>query len=306
MQRRSTAFLKYDTTAEPKRRNPVRVSIPNEVTRQWMLDIPREEVVCLDLETTGLYPHETDEVLQVSICDGTGLMLLDSYVRPEKRKRWPNAERIHGITPAMVKDSPTLKELGDLIYSILDGCTLLIGYNIRNFDLEFLKAGGVKLPNDMKVYDLIYDCSVLYGTWNDHYRNYSYISLEKAAWHFTIGYKPHDSFQDVSATTTLFYGMLDSNEMKEAIERRAEKRPAQAKSTVTLPKSTTTTKTAPTKAPTTVKKPVERKRQTLREWVENPQQPDMEGTVRVLAAFGMWLLIAAAVSIALLIIIAII
>ena len=299
MQRRNTAFLKYDTTAEPKRRNPVRVSIPNEVTRQWMLDIPKEEVVCLDLETTGLYPHETDEVLQISICDGTGLLLLDSYIRPEKRKRWPNAEGIHGITPAMVKDSPTLKELGDLIYSILDGCTLLIGYNIRNFDLEFLKAGGVKLPNDMKVYDLINDCSVLYGTWNDHYRNYSYISLEKAAWHFTIGYKPHDSFQDVSATTTLFYGMLDSNEMKEAIERRAEKRPAQAKPTVTLPKSTTTAKTAPTKAPTTVKKPVERKRQTLREWVENPQQPDEDARraamkvanvcVAIVAAF--WLVI---------------
>ncbi len=306
MQRRNTAFLKYDPTAEPKRRNPVRVSIPNEVTRQWMLDIPKEEVVCLDLETTGLYPHETDEVLQISICDGTGLLLLDSYIRPEKRKRWPNAEGIHGITPAMVKDSPTLKELGDLIYSILDDCTLLIGYNIRNFDLEFLKAGGVKLPSDMKVYDLIYDCSVLYGTWNDRYRNYSYISLEKAAWHFTIGYKPHDSFQDVSATTTLFYGMLDSNEMKEAIERRAEKRPAQAKPTVTLPKSTTTTKTAPTKAPTTMKKPVERKRQTLREWVENLQQPDMEETARVLAAFAMWLLVAAAVSIALLIIVAII
>jgi DNA polymerase III epsilon subunit-like protein len=299
MERRNTAFLKYDPTAEPKRRNPVRVSIPNEVTRQWMLDIPKEEVVCLDLETTGLYPHETDEVLQVSICDGTGLMLLDSYVRPEKRKRWPNAERIHGITPAMVKDSPTLKELGDLIYSILDGCTLLIGYNIRNFDLEFLKAGGVKLPNDMKVYDLIYDCSVLYGTWNDHYRNYSYISLEKVTRRFAIVYEPHDSYQDVLATIRVFYEMLDSHLMRKAIEER-KGTAAKPTTTVSIPKQAATA----TKRPTVVDKPATKKRQTLRELVENPQQPDMEETARVLVALAKWLLIVAAVSVALLIIIA--
>ena len=299
MQRRNTAFLKYDPTAEPKRKNPVRVSIPNEVTRQWMLDIPKEEVVCLDLETTGLYPHETDEVLQISICDGTGLLLLDSYIRPEKRKRWPNAEGIHGITPAMVKDSPTLQELGDLIYSILDGCTLLIGYNIRNFDLEFLKAGGVKLPNDMKVYDLIYDCSVLYGTWNDHYRNYSYISLEKVTRRFAIVYEPHDSYQDVLATIRVFYEMLDSHLMRKAIEER-KGTAAKPTTTVSIPKPAATA----TKRPTVVDKPSTKKRQTLREWVENPQQPDMEETARVLVAFAKWLLIVAAVSVALLIIIA--
>jgi DNA polymerase III epsilon subunit-like protein len=286
MQRRNTAFLKYDPTAESKRKNPVRVSIPNEVTRQWMLDIPREEVVCLDLETTGLYPRETDEVLQVSICDGTGLMLLDSYVRPEKRKRWPNAERIHGITPAMVKDSPTLKELGDLIYSILDGCTLLIGYNIRNFDLEFLKVGGVSLPNDMKVYDLINDCSVLYGTWNDRYRNYSYISLEKVTRRFAIVYEPHDSYQDVLATIRVFYEMLDSHLMRKAIEER-KGTAAKPTTTVSIPKPAPTV----TKRPTVVDKPVTKKRQTLREWVESPPKADVGESMQALLVILKWTLV---------------
>lgn len=286
MERRSTAFLKYDPFTECKRKNPVKVSIPNDATRRWMLDIPREEVVCLDLETTGLYPRETDEVLQISICDGNGSTLLNSYVRPEKRRRWPNAQRIHGISWQTVKDAPTLKELGGKIKEILGGCTLLIGYNIRTFDLEFLKAGHVWPPNDMKVYDLIYDCSVIHGTWSDKYRNYTYVSLAKVAQWYGVKYEAHDALEDAVATTTVFYAMLDSHLMRKAIEER-KGTAAKPTTTVSIPKPAPTV----TKRTTVVDKPATKKRQTLREWVENPPKADVGKNMQALLIILKWTMV---------------
>jgi DNA polymerase-3 subunit epsilon len=291
--------LTYYSCGDLGRRNPVALKVKSEDMRQWLLNVPKDKVLSLDLETTGLNPRDNDEILQISICDGNGSTLLNSYVRPEKRRRWPNAERIHGITWQMVKDSPTLKEMGGQIKEILGGCTLLIGYNIRTFDLEFLKAGHVWPPSGMKVYDLIYDCSVIHGTWSDKYHNYTYISLAKVAQWYGVKYEAHDALEDAVATTMVFYGMLDSYLMKKAIEER-KGTAAKPTTTVSVPKPAPTV----TKRPTVVDKPATKKRQTLREWVENPQQPDMEETARVLVAFAKWLLIAAAVSVALLIIIA--
>ena len=210
-----------------KQRNPVALAVKSEEMRKWLIGIPKTEVVCLDVETTGLYPRENDEILQISMCDGNGEMLLDSYVHPAHRKRWPNAEAIHGISPAMVKDAPTLLDLADEIRRILDGCTLLIGYNVRSFDLEFLRMGGIELPRRMNVYDLINDCSVLYSTWNRNYGNYTYISLENMANRFHITYDAHSSAEDVVATTKLFYRLLNSAKMKNAV-KSASSMPAPA------------------------------------------------------------------------------
>ena len=50
---------------------------------------------------------------------------------------------------------------------------MLIGYNIRGCDLEFLKASDVVVPHATRVYDVMLDCSVLYGEWSGHYHNKS-------------------------------------------------------------------------------------------------------------------------------------
>jgi DNA polymerase-3 subunit epsilon len=76
----------------------------------------REKVLFFDLELTGFYDH--DEILSVTIVDATGKLIMDTLVRPVKKKKWKNTEKIHGITPDMVTDAPTLEELTPQIRNI--------------------------------------------------------------------------------------------------------------------------------------------------------------------------------------------
>lgn len=75
------------------------------------------KTVYLDLETTGL--ESTDEALSIALVGDDGETLLYSLIKPQKRKRWPKAEAIHGITPQKVKDAPTLDDLKPQIADIL-------------------------------------------------------------------------------------------------------------------------------------------------------------------------------------------
>ena len=223
--------LGYYSRIVARTTNPTELSIRNNAARRWLLDIPREEVVCLDVETTGLDPHGNDEILQVALCDGNCKMLLDSFVHPKRRRKWSDAQAIHGISPAMVANAPTISELSAPIGRIIAECTLLIGYNVRTFDLEFLKEAGIELPPFFYVYDLMHDCSVLYGRWNNHYGNYTFISLEKMAAHFHIDYDAHDSGEDAIATTKLFYKLLNSQKMRNTIKRLEEQGSAKVSET---------------------------------------------------------------------------
>ena len=69
------------------------------------------ETIYLDLETTGLSPPD-DEILEIAVVDDAGAVLLHSLVRPAHTTAWPDAEAIHGLTPADVQDAPVLEALG--------------------------------------------------------------------------------------------------------------------------------------------------------------------------------------------------
>ncbi len=88
----------------------------------------RERVLFFDLELTGVYNH--DEILSVSITDGTGRIIMDTLVRPVHKKKWKQTEKIHGITPDMVQDAPTLEELTPRIKEIFAGADILVAYGI--------------------------------------------------------------------------------------------------------------------------------------------------------------------------------
>ena len=96
----------------------------------------RERVLFFDLELTGVYHH--DEILSVSITDGTGRIIMDTLVRPVHKKKWKQTEKIHGITPDMVTESPTLEELTPRIREIFDNADVLIAYGIST-DYSLIK-----------------------------------------------------------------------------------------------------------------------------------------------------------------------
>ncbi len=88
----------------------------------------RERVLFFDLELTGVYNH--DEILSVSIVDGTGKIIMDTLVKPVRKKKWKQTEKIHGITPDMVTDAPLLSELTPHLRELFDNADILIAYGI--------------------------------------------------------------------------------------------------------------------------------------------------------------------------------
>jgi len=87
-----------------------------------------KRVLFFDLELTGFYDH--DEILSITIIDGNADMVMDTLVKPIHTKKWKRTEKIHGITPDMVTDAPTLEELTPAIKEIFEGCDNLIAYGV--------------------------------------------------------------------------------------------------------------------------------------------------------------------------------
>ena len=88
----------------------------------------RERVLFFDLELTGVYTH--DEILSISIVDGTGRVIMDPLIKPAHKKKWKQTEKIHGITPAMVEDAPSLNDVTPTLKALFADADVLIAYGI--------------------------------------------------------------------------------------------------------------------------------------------------------------------------------
>ncbi len=96
----------------------------------------RSRVLFFDLELTGFYDH--DEIISISIYNAHGEQIMDTLVRPTHTKRWKRTEKIHGITPEMVKDSQTLEELTPRIKEIFENADNIIAYGVST-DFSHIK-----------------------------------------------------------------------------------------------------------------------------------------------------------------------
>ena len=90
----------------------------------------------LDTETTGF--HDDDEILSISIINAQGKTLLDTFVKPEHKRSWPEAEKVNGLTTAFIfiSDFPTQSEIAETVREIVRG-QVLVSYNF-DFDSAFL------------------------------------------------------------------------------------------------------------------------------------------------------------------------
>ena len=165
------------------------------------LEANPELVRVIDTETTGLSPEE-DRLLQLSILDGNGEVLFDSYIHPYGVSSWPKAQSINGISPAMVRDSPSMPELRPKVEDVLEDAVLIIGYN-PYFDISFLKAAGVEMPR-ADVCDVMEDYAPIAGEWaeraNGGQGGWKWQKLVNCAGHYGYRFHAHDSLEDTKAT----------------------------------------------------------------------------------------------------------
>ena len=185
--------------------------------------VPKDKILCFDVETTGL-SREEDEILQLSIVDGTGKTVFNEYIKPTRHESWDGAEAIHGISPSDVADKPTIEEYRDTLNDIFKDVQLLVGYNNIYFDNAFLKEIGIQIPEDAKMYDVMLKFAPIYGEWNEMRQDYKWQKLAKCAEYYGFhgDGQFHDSLEDVRATLYCFNSMISEGQVKEK-EVTAEK-----------------------------------------------------------------------------------
>lgn len=165
------------------------------------------QIIVFDTETTGIGAGN-NEILQLSIIDGLGNVLFDDIIKPERRKRWNKAQEIHGISPDDVKDKQTLIERREEIEPIFKHAKLYVGYNVE-FDLSFLHASGLSIPNRQK-FDVMVEFAKIHGEYDEYHNDYRPCKLvDCAAYYDLMDFDAHDSMADVRATLHCFNGILD-------------------------------------------------------------------------------------------------
>lgn len=207
--------------------------------------------IYFDTETTGLHPGDGrgDEIITLSIVGGDGEVLHDATYRPRWNSEWPEAEAIHGISPADVADMPTIEADLPRIAEIFDSSDEVCGYNV-GFDLSFLAVLGITPREDAEIIDTMQLYAPIHGDWNDYYEDYKWCKLTVAA--DEIGYEwtgnAHGSLADTLATkavqewierdrarTESGYGMSVLGEFQSAYRR---KEPAEGETAYAVHRST--------------------------------------------------------------------
>lgn len=162
------------------------------------------DIICIDCETTGLNPDE-DELLQVSICNGAGVKLFNSYVRPVNHKSWDEAAAINGITPEMVANAPDFSKIRPCIQSIVDEAALIVGYNFQ-FDQQFLANAGIAFDSRL------FDAMLEYAEFRQEYKEngkVKFFKLVDAAADCGYTFNAHDALEDAKATVVVFNRLLE-------------------------------------------------------------------------------------------------
>lgn len=187
-----------------------------------LLNISPEKIIIFDTETTGLNPYGNDEILQIAIINGNGEELFNSYIKPELRKTWTKAAQINGITPRMVKDSPTFTEVKDEVQKIFNNAELIIGYNVE-FDLQFVMASGIKIKKKTLIFDVMKEYAVARGEYDSYRGDYKWCKLEECASKYNYKFDAHDADEDAKATLHCYNSLLKDNRYLSVIaSNRAE------------------------------------------------------------------------------------
>lgn len=177
-------------------------------------------VLVIDTETTGL--GEADEVLQLSIINGYDRTVAFSHYEPQRVTEWPEAQRVHGITPEYVQGEPWFQDEARRIAGKLRQAHVVVGYNVF-FDLRMLRQSGLPDIGTVHVFDVMFEYARICGEradWlppgPDGKPPYRYWKLDKARENYSLQWdgKAHNSMTDARMTLEVLRAMI-KEEVKE-------------------------------------------------------------------------------------------
>lgn len=85
--------------------------------------LERDDILILDTETTSA--GKGAEVIELSVINTKGEVLLDTLIKPKVQKMNPFAQRVHGISLNMLQDAPTWPEVLPSLAELADRRTVL-------------------------------------------------------------------------------------------------------------------------------------------------------------------------------------
>ena len=167
----------------------------------------RERFAVIDFETTGLNYNfrrlPMDEILSVAIIDQDENVLLNTLCDTVNVKTWYEAERIHGISPRMVRGHPTFVEILPKVIEILSSYDYVIAYNIP-FEKSFLEGyAHLYTPTDFSILKVRWGQDPMEMFMN-HMGSRKFLKLENAARHFGYTYHAHNALEDTKATLFVY------------------------------------------------------------------------------------------------------
>jgi DNA polymerase III epsilon subunit-like protein len=185
--------------------------------------------VCIDVETTGLNP-QNDEVIEVTAIEFNRLGIkgnsISTLCRPVAGFIPIEVSKINKITYDMVKDKPVyLESVREQIAKFVGNRTL-VGHNIDDFDLGFLKITPTSTCDTLKMCRRRYTggnklklaCTRLGIKWEENLGHRSGYDVEK-----TIGLFVKLKDLDDKENKDLEIKLFDSSPEKEQIDKKVDK-----------------------------------------------------------------------------------
>jgi DNA polymerase III subunit epsilon len=148
----------------------------------WARDlVRRSDVLYLDTETTGVR-FGFDDVIDIGIVDGRGIVVMDQLIRPSVAIPG-DSEAVHGISNRAVSNAPRLPEVWSELSRILNG-HVVVSYN-ATFDEQMLSDAGARRglsPIAPAKWDCAMEAFAAYNGELSHHRpGFRWINLGAAA-----------------------------------------------------------------------------------------------------------------------------
>ncbi|HBA82967.1 MAG TPA: hypothetical protein DCZ95_02620 [Verrucomicrobia bacterium] len=135
--------------------------------------------VVFDTETTGFSP-KTDRLVELGAVKFRNGKVIESktWLINPKRSIPSYVQKVHGITPEMVANSPTFKDVYPEFETFIEGC-VLFAHN-ANFDVSFMRAemarNGITPPRNLTI-----DSLKLFRNWYPDLKSYKLGDLAEYA-----------------------------------------------------------------------------------------------------------------------------